>query len=120
MLGSMYSFPLFSIPLTAAMIHDAAEKSDEPDIDIAISRISGSYYGLAQFVRSLGPATASLFIGFVLAGQNKNNPYLIIMLFCSIGIFYLVYLILIKRIKVKHISFFDQPTIEEEKEKTIA
>ncbi|MFW9896722.1 MAG: MFS transporter, partial [Candidatus Thorarchaeota archaeon] len=119
-LGSMYSFPLFSIPLTAAMIHDAAEKSDEPDIDIAISKISGSYYGLAQFVRSLGPAAASLLIGYVLAGQNKNNPYLIIMLFCSIGIFYLVYLILIKRIKVKHISFFDHPSIEVEKEKFIA
>ncbi|MHA2006558.1 MAG: MFS transporter [Promethearchaeota archaeon] len=118
-LGSMYSFPLFSIPLSAAIIHEAAEKSDEPDIDIAISKISGSYYGLSSFVRSLGPATASLLIGFVLAGQNKDNPNLIILLFSSIGISYFIYLMLIRRIKVKHITFFDHPAIEEEKEKII-
>jgi hypothetical protein len=114
-LGSMYSFPLFSIPLTAAIVHEAAENSDEPDIDVAMSKISGSYYGLASFVRSLGPASASLFVGFILSGPNEANPIILILLWVIIGFFYLVIFVFLKRIKVKHINFFNhRPTVEVE------
>ncbi len=112
-LGSMYSFPLFSIPITAALVHEAAENSNEKNIDIGLSKISGAYYGLSSFIRSMGPAAASLIVGFILSGQNKENPMILILLWCSIGFFYLFALIFIKRIKIKHISFFNHPIIEE-------
>jgi len=106
-LGSMYSFPLFSIPLTAAMVHEAAENAEEPDIDVAMSKISGSYYGLASFLRSMGPAAASLFVGFALSGPNKTNPIILILIWVAMGFFYLMALVVIKKIKVKHIAFFN-------------
>jgi len=112
-LGSMYSFPLFSIPLTAAMVHEAAENSTEPDFDVAMSKISGSYYGLASFVRSMGPAAASLFVGFILSGPNETNPIILILIWVSMGFFYLMSLMVIKKIKVKHIAFFNhQPMVD--------
>ncbi|KKK41059.1 MAG: hypothetical protein Lokiarch_46130 [Candidatus Lokiarchaeum sp. GC14_75] len=108
-LGSMYSFPLFSIPLSAAIIHEAAENSEEPNKDIAMSKISGSYYGLSSFVRTLGPATASLLAGFILVGKNEENPIILIFLFILMGFFFLGSLIAIRKIKVTHITFFKQP-----------
>ncbi|MFW9880464.1 MAG: MFS transporter [Candidatus Thorarchaeota archaeon] len=113
-LGSMYSFPLFSIPLTAALVHEAAENSDNQDIDVAISKISGSYYGLASFVRSMGPAAASLFVGLILSGPNETNPIILILIWVSMAFFYLMSLTFIKRIKVKHITLFNHQPIEKE------
>jgi len=112
-LGSMYSFPLFSIPITAALVHEAAENSEEKNVDIALSKISGAYYGLSSFIRTLGPASASLIVGFVLSGANKEEPLLLILLWCYIGVFYLFAIIFIGRIKIKHISFFDHKVIEQ-------
>ena len=112
-LGSMYSMPLFSIPLTAAIVHEAAENAEEPDIDVAMSRISGSYYGLSSFVRSMGPAIASLFVGIVISGQNEENPIILILLWVIMGFFYLTSLVVIRKIKVKHITFFDHKPKEE-------
>ncbi|KKM86496.1 hypothetical protein LCGC14_1278380 [marine sediment metagenome] len=112
-LGSMYSFPLFSIPLSAAIIHEAAENSEEPNKDIAMSKISGSYYGLSSFVRTLGPATASLLAGFILVGKNEENPLILIFLFILMGFFFLGSLITIRKIKVTHITFFKHPIVEE-------
>jgi Na+/melibiose symporter-like transporter len=112
-LGSMYSFPLFSIPITAALVHEAAENSEEENVDVALSKISGAYYGLSSFIRSLGPASASLIVGFILSGANKENPTILILLWCIIGFFYLFALIFIRRIKIKHISFFNHQVIEE-------
>jgi Na+/melibiose symporter-like transporter len=112
-LGSMYSMPLFSIPLTAAIVHEAAENSEEPDVDVAMSRISGSYYGLASFVRSMGPAVASLFVGFILSGPNEENPIILILLWIIMGFFYLASLTAIRRVKVKHITFFERQPEDE-------
>ena len=112
-LGSMYSFPLFSIPITAALVNEAAENSKEENIDIALSKISGAYYGLSSFIRSMGPAAASLIVGIILSGQNKENPLILILIWCSIPFLYLFTLIFIRRIKIKHISFFNHPIIEE-------
>jgi len=112
-LGSMYSFPLFSIPIQAALVHEAAENSEEKNIDIALSKISGAYYGLSSFIRTMGPAMASLIVGIILSGQNKENPLILILLWCSIGFFYIFALRYIRRIKIKHITFFKQEFIEE-------
>ncbi|MFW9783022.1 MAG: MFS transporter [Candidatus Heimdallarchaeota archaeon] len=106
-LGSMYSFPLFTIPLTAAIVHESAENSEEQDIDVAMSKISGSYYGLASFVRSMGPAVASLLVGIILSGPNETNPIVLILIWVMMGFFYLASLFVVRKIKVKHINFFN-------------
>ncbi len=105
-LGSMYSLPLFSIPITAALVHEAAENADESNIDKAMSKISGSYYGLSQFIASMGPATASLIVGFILSGPNEENAIILILLFISMGLFYLIALFIIRKIKVKQTSLY--------------
>jgi len=79
-----------------------------------MSKISGSYYGLASFVRSLGPACASLIVGFLLSGANEKNPIVLILLWVLMGFFFLMSLIVIKKIKIKHISFFNHQTEKEE------
>ncbi|MFX1454345.1 MAG: MFS transporter [Promethearchaeota archaeon] len=111
-LGSMYSFPLCSIPINAALVNDAAENFEGESVDIALSKISGAYYGSVSFIRSMGPAIASLIVGFILSGPNEKNPTLLILIWCSIGIFYLVALTFIRRIKIKHIPSFEEKVIE--------
>jgi Na+/melibiose symporter-like transporter len=113
-LGSMYSAPIFSIPLTAALVHEAAENSEEPDIDLAMSKISGSYYGLASFVRMSGSAIISLFVGFILSGENRTNSIIMILLWISMGFFYLAALIAIKGINVKDSRFIEHQLEEDE------
>lgn len=112
-LGSMYSAPLFSIPIRAALVHEAAENSNEPNIDIAMSKISGSYYGLSSFISSMGPAAASLLVGFILSGTNQENPIVLVLLSVSMGIFFLLSMIFIRKIKIHHISFFNHEVTKE-------
>lgn len=113
-LGSMYSGPLFAIPIRAALVHEAAENSEEKEVDVAMAKISGSYYGLSSFISSMGPAIASLLFGFILSGPNQENPIVLILLWCSMGIYYLLSLTFIRRIKIHHISFFDHTKKVEE------
>jgi len=100
-LGSYYSYTLFSIPLGASLVHQAAEQLDHPgtNFDKDLSSISGSYYGFSYFVTYLGPAFASLFVGAFLSGANEDNPIVISLLFFSLSLFYFVSLMFIKRIK---------------------
>ncbi len=102
-LGSYYSYTLFSIPLGASIVQEAAEVMNGPtgDLDESLSLISGSYYGLSYFVRWLGPAFASMFVGIFLSGPNEDNPVVIAFLFFSMAFFYLVSLLFIRKIKMK-------------------
>lgn len=106
-LGSMYSFPLFSIPLAASLVHEAADNLNESNSDVAMGKISGGYYGLQSFVRSFGPAMASLFVGFILSGSNKENPILIALIFFSMSFFYLIAYIILRSIKLKADSHYN-------------
>ncbi|MHA1193092.1 MAG: MFS transporter, partial [Promethearchaeota archaeon] len=105
-LGSMYAYPLFSIPIMASLVHEAAEIDKSSDVDNAMAKISGSYYGLASFVQSMGPAIASMFVGIILSGPNEENPFVIIIIFSSMGIFYLIAFIFIKRITLSKDSYY--------------
>ncbi|MCJ7650267.1 MAG: MFS transporter [Candidatus Lokiarchaeota archaeon] len=102
-LGSYYSYTLFSIPLGASIVQEAAESINVSgtNLDKNISSISGSYYGLLYFVTYLGPAFASIFVGTFLSGSNEDNPVVITLLFFSMSIFYLISLFFIKGIKIK-------------------
>lgn len=105
-LGSMYAFPLFSIPITASLVHDAANQNSGASLDIKMSKISGSYYGLSNFSNTLGPAFASLFIGALLSGNNEENPVIIIICFLSLVVFYLFAFLFIKKIKLPNTSYY--------------
>ncbi len=110
-LGSMYAYPLFSIPIMASLVHEAAENDKVSNIDESMAKISGSYYGLESFVRSMGPAFASLLVGSILSGPNEENPYVIIFLFISLGVFYLIAFVFVKRIKLSKDSYYSKQII---------
>ncbi len=99
-LGTSYSIPLFGIPLGASLIHEAAVKKNTSDIDETISNISGSYYGFSTFISSLGAAFFQIIIGLMLTGANQSNPIIITLLFASQGIFYLIAVSFLRRIKL--------------------
>ena len=107
-LGQSYAFPLFSIPVSAALVHEAAVKIDENNVDKSMAKISGSYYGLASFTRSIGPAFASIFVGIILSGSNEANPTIITLIFSSIGIFYLIAFMILRKLKINHLSFYNR------------
>jgi Na+/melibiose symporter-like transporter len=114
-LGSMYAFPLFSIPIMASLVHEAADQNFESTLDEGISKISGSYYGLSSFVNSMGPAFASIFVGALLSGNNEENPLAITIVFLSMALFYLVAFFFITRIKLSKNSYYSKSFIEKEK-----
>lgn len=100
-LGSLYAFPLFSLPLGATLVHNAALKNEEKNINTAISNLSGSYYGLSTFLSSLGQTFASMMLGFILVGPNERNPLIITISLSTMGLFYLFSFLSLKRIKVE-------------------
>ena len=53
-----------------------------------------------MFVGSLGGAMFSIVIGLLLTGNNKSNPIVITLLFTSQGIFYLIAVIFLRKIKL--------------------
>jgi hypothetical protein len=99
-LGTSYSGPLFGIPLGATLIQEAAVKIDASNVDETISNISGSYSGFSMFIGSLGGAIFSIVIGLLLTGNNKSNPIVITLLFSSQGIFYLIAVVFLRKIKL--------------------
>ena len=112
-LGSMYAYPLFSIPIMASLVHEAAENDKSSNVDESMAKISGSYYGLESFVRSMGPAMASLFVGSILSGPNEESALAITIIFVSISFFYLIAFIVIKRITLSKNSYYTNKQITE-------
>ncbi len=100
--------PLFGIPLSASLIQEAAIKKDASNVDETISNISGSYNGFSMFIGSLGAAISSIIIGLLLTGDNQRNPIIITLLFASQGIFYLIAVLFLRKIK------FEKPIIPDE------
>ncbi|MFX1457582.1 MAG: MFS transporter [Promethearchaeota archaeon] len=99
-LGTDYALPLFTIPISASIIHKAASKIDPENIEKSISNISGIYYGLSGFMVSIGSAVASLIAGFVLSGPNQSNPTIILILFAMRGLFFIFPLIFLRKLKL--------------------
>ena len=114
-LDSMYAYPLFSIPIMASLVHEVAENDKSSNVDESMAKSSGSYYGLASFVNSMGPAMASLFVGSILSGPNEESAFSITIIFGSIGFFYLIAFIFIKRITLSKNSYYNHQFIEKEK-----
>ncbi|MFX1371885.1 MAG: MFS transporter [Promethearchaeota archaeon] len=100
-LGSMYGAGLFNPPLASVLVYEAADREVESDFEESVSRISGGYFGLAAFIMAIGQALASLSIGIVLTGNNEKNPIIITLTMASMGLFYLISLFFLSRIKLE-------------------
>jgi len=99
-LGSMYVFNLFGPPISAALIDEAAEKRGNPNKLKSIAEISGSYSGASSFLVTIGAAFASMYVGIFLYGNNKTNPTILTICFATTGIFYLLALLYMRKIKL--------------------
>ena len=76
-------------------------ENDELLKEKMVSTISGSYYGLMNFVFSIGGGIVSLILGFIFSGSNATNSLLIGLVFASMSIFFLFELIMLYRIKIE-------------------
>jgi len=99
-LGSMYVFNLFGPPISAALVDEAANNRGNPDRLQVLAEISGSYSGALSFTTTIGAAFASIFVGVFLFGNNKTNPTILTICFATTGIFYLLALLSMRRIKL--------------------
>ncbi|MFX1340796.1 MAG: MFS transporter [Promethearchaeota archaeon] len=99
-LGSVYAFNLFSAPLASAIIYESAGKNGAVDLDKGVSEISGAYFGLNNFIFSIAGGIASIMIGLILSGPNQSNSIIITLSLASMGIFYLISLIILRKIEV--------------------
>jgi Na+/melibiose symporter-like transporter len=106
-LGSMYSTNLFHSPLMNEMIDRAAEnhlinnENEFADKNQAVTRISGSYYGLFSLSVSILAAISSTIFGFIFQGDNSRNPVILTLGLMSMGLFHIVAFVFLKLLKVK-------------------
>ncbi|TFF90315.1 MAG: hypothetical protein EU548_03650 [Promethearchaeota archaeon] len=114
-LGAIYSFRLFATPLAAILIYEAADKVENNDKDKAVSELSGSYLGLMSFMMSFGQASATIMIGIILMGPNSENATIITLCLSSMGIFYLISMLILGRIKLERSISDIDTTIENKK-----
>ncbi|MFX1304251.1 MAG: MFS transporter [Promethearchaeota archaeon] len=112
-LGSMYGLGLFDPPLASVLVYEAADKVEDTDFDETVSNISGAYFGLSSFIIAAGQSLASLIIGLILTGSNAENSTIIIITLSSMGIFYLLSLFFLKKIKLEK-KFITKPVISHE------
>jgi Na+/melibiose symporter-like transporter len=99
-LGSLYAFNLFSGPLASAIVYESAGKNSDVDLDKGVTEISGAYFGLSAFVISIAGGIASIMIGFILSGPNQANSIVITLSLTAMGIFYLISLIILRKIEI--------------------
>jgi GPH family glycoside/pentoside/hexuronide:cation symporter len=103
-LGTMYAVNLFTTPLASALIYEAAEEKNERNLDKEVSNISGSYFGLQSFILAFGQSMSTIMIGFILSGANEENPIIITITLASMGIFYFISLLFLRKINLKRVS----------------
>ena len=103
-LGTMYAVNLFTTPLASALIYEAAEEKNERNLDKEVSNISGSYFGLQSFILAFGQSLSTIMIGFILSGANEENPIIITITLASMGIFYFISLLFLRKINLKRVS----------------
>ncbi|MFX0073094.1 MAG: MFS transporter [Candidatus Hermodarchaeota archaeon] len=100
-LGTLYGLNLFSTPIASAIIYEKVSDDQKIDIDQAVSKISGSYLGLNSFIISMGQAVGSIILGFILTGPNEENPLIITISMASMGIFFFISFIILKKLKLE-------------------
>jgi Na+/melibiose symporter-like transporter len=99
-LGSIYAAGLFSAPLASVLVYESATENKNENIDKAISKISGAYFGLNLFLAYIARTFGSIMIGIILSGSNQENPAIITISLSSMGIFFLIGFIFLRKIDV--------------------
>ncbi|TXT60007.1 MAG: conserved membrane protein of unknown function [Promethearchaeota archaeon] len=101
-LGTLYAYPLFSTPLGAILVYDAAKMRilDKTSLEEKVSEISGSYYGSLNFSISLGKTLGSILMGVLFIGSNQQNPVIITLSLGSMGVFYLISFLSLKKMQI--------------------
>jgi len=99
-LGGMYSRRYFQSPFLAAIIDEAAPEINGNKMN-GVSNIAGAFYGLNSFFMNIGSAVANLLIGFILTGNNRDDPIILTLLFSSMSIFYFISWVFLKFVKLK-------------------
>ena len=115
-LGSMYGLGLFDPPLASVLVYEAADQAKEPELDKAVSNISGAYFGLSSFIMASGSSVASFLLGLVLTGHNAENPTIITITTALMGLFYLISYYFLRKIKLEK-KFVKKDVIESSEEK---
>lgn len=100
-LGTMYGLNLFATPLASALIYEAASKDGNGNKEENISNLSGSYFGLYFFILAIGQAVATFMVGLILTGPNERNSLIITITLSSMGLFYIISLFFLRRIKLE-------------------
>jgi len=100
-LGTMYGLNLFAAPLASALIYETASKDGTDYTEENVSNLSGSYFGLQSFTLAIGQAVATFMVGLILTGPNEGNPVIITMTLSSMGLFYIISLLFLRRIKLE-------------------
>ncbi len=100
-LGGIYAAGLFNTPLACALVDESAGRINQDKKEKAVSEISGSYFGINQFMLSFGQAIASIFVGLFLIGPNEEDRVVLTMLMASAGLFYLIALIYLFKMRKK-------------------
>ncbi|TFG29383.1 MAG: hypothetical protein EU532_03335 [Promethearchaeota archaeon] len=108
-LGSIYAFNLFSGPLASAIIYESSGEMGSEDLDKRVSEISGAYFGLNSFMVSIAGGIASIMIGFILSGPNEENPIIITLSLASMGIFYSISYLILRKIEINEELLDNRP-----------
>ena len=103
-LGAIYGLNLFNAPLASAIIYETAAKKNNENIDKTVSTISGSYFGLHSFMMAVGQACATILVGIILSGPNEKNPVIITITMSSMGLFYIISVLILRRIELVKIE----------------
>ena len=100
-LGAMYGLNLFTAPLASALIYESALKNGDENVDENVSNLSGSYFGLHSFTLAIGQAISTFMVGLILTGPNEDNPIIITVTLSSMGLFYIISLLFLRKIKLE-------------------
>ncbi|MBN1802033.1 MAG: MFS transporter [Candidatus Lokiarchaeota archaeon] len=101
LLGSIYAFRLFTTPLTALLVTEAAKMEHLSNIDESVAKLSGSYFGFVNFTFSIGNAIAYIILAFIFTGNNKSNTIIIILTFTSMAFFFILSFLILKTMRIK-------------------
>ncbi len=101
LLGSIYAFRLFTTPLTALLVTEAAKKEHLSNIDESVAKLSGSYFGFVNFTFSIGSAIAYMILAFIFTGTNKSNILIIIITFTSMTLFFILGFLILRTMKIR-------------------
>lgn len=91
---------IYPAPLTSALIDIAAIKINPQNKTEAVSNIAGTYLGVNNLLFNMASAFANVVLGVILSGENAVNPIVIMATLPVAGVFYIIGLFFLIRVKL--------------------